>query len=213
MSQPNKTSWVDDIYRSASTHCLRYYISNMWLLFYLYSHMRLNKSEAIVFDLVKVFRVYYYWIELKYFIRPFLLINSMFNIKSFTWFDDNRLLRMSICKIRCGFRFYLLNIVILKWKKKSSAHLIHYDHVTLSARISLTLSHHHCTDILDPLSPSIASGRSPGLHPVSAQSCCMLVRNGCLAYARPCEGVHWSTSLMSSSLLLQQYPTCLVRLI
>ena len=32
------------------------------------------------------------------------------------------------------------------------------------------------------------------------------------AFARPCEGVHWSTSLMSSSLLLQQCPTCLVRL-
>ena len=28
-----------------------------------------------------------------------------------------------------------------------------------------------------------------------------------------CEGIHWSTSLMSSSLLLQQCPVCLVRLI
>ena len=33
------------------------------------------------------------------------------------------------------------------------------------------------------------------------------------AFARPCEGVHRSTSLMSSSLLIQQCPVCLVRLI
>ena len=73
------------------------------------------------------------------------------------------------------------------------------------------------TDIADPLSPhylsSIASGRSSGLHPVSTQSCCMLVRAGRPAFARLCEGVHMSLSLMSSSLLLQQCPACLVRLI
>ena len=73
------------------------------------------------------------------------------------------------------------------------------------------------TDIPDPLSPhplsSIVFGRSSGLHPVSAQSCCMQVRAGHLAFARPCEGVHRSTSLMSLSLLLQQCPACLVRLI
>ena len=62
------------------------------------------------------------------------------------------------------------------------------------------------TDIPDPFSPpslsSIASGRSSGLHPVSAQSCC---RGSCWSscFARPCKGVHCSTSLMSSSLLLQ----------
>ena len=33
-----------------------------------------------------------------------------------------------------------------------------------------------------------------------------------IAFARPYDGVHRSTSLMSSSLLLQQCPTCLVRL-
>ena len=58
----------------------------------------------------------------------------------------------------------------------------------------------------------ISSGRSSELHPVSSQSCCMLVRTGRPAFARPYEGVHRSTSLMSSSLLLQQYPACLVRL-
>ena len=72
-----------------------------------------------------------------------------------------------------------------------------------SARISLTLSCH-------PFLSSIASGRSSKLHPVLAQSCCMLVLAGCPAFARPSEGVHWSMSLMSSSLLLQQCPACLV---
>ena len=56
----------------------------------------------------------------------------------------------------------------------------------------------------------IASDRCSGLHPVSSQSCCMYVRAGRLAFARPYVGVHRSTSLMSSSLLLQQCPACLV---
>ena len=41
----------------------------------------------------------------------------------------------------------------------------------------------------------------------------MYVPAGRLAVARPYAGVHRSTSLMSSSLLLQQCPACLVRLI
>ena len=73
------------------------------------------------------------------------------------------------------------------------------------ARISLTLSR------LFSLS-FIASGRSSGLHPVSSHSCWMYVRAGRPAFARPYVGIHRSTSLMSSSLLLQQCPTCLVRL-
>ena len=40
----------------------------------------------------------------------------------------------------------------------------------------------------------------------------MYVRAGRPAFARPCVGVHKSTSLMSSSLLLQQSPAYLVRL-
>ena len=76
----------------------------------------------------------------------------------------------------------------------------------LSARIFLTLSR------LTSLS-SIAFGRSSGLHPVSAQSCCILFRAGRPAFARPCAGVHRSISLTSSSILLQQCPACLVRLI
>ena len=41
---------------------------------------------------------------------------------------------------------------------------------------------------------------------------CMYVRASRPAFAWPYAGVHWSTSLMSSSLLLQQCPACLVRL-
>ena len=58
----------------------------------------------------------------------------------------------------------------------------------------------------------IASGRSSGLHPVSSYSCWMYVRAGRLAFARTYVGVHRSTSLMRSPLLLQQWPACLVRL-
>ena len=81
----------------------------------------------------------------------------------------------------------------------------HYHHVVPLARISLTLSRHFSLSV-------IASGRSSGLHPVSSHSCCMYVRAGHPAFARLYVGVHRSTSLMSSSLLLQQCPACLVRL-
>ena len=81
----------------------------------------------------------------------------------------------------------------------------HYHHVVPQARISLTLSRHFSLSF-------IASGRSSELHPVSSHSCCMYVRAGCPAFAWPYVGVHRSTSLMSSSLLLQQCPACLVRL-
>ena len=73
------------------------------------------------------------------------------------------------------------------------------------AWISLTLSRH--------FSPSfIASSRSLGLHPVSSHSCWMYVWAGCPAFARLYVGIHRSTSLMSSSLLLKQCPACLVHL-
>ena len=81
----------------------------------------------------------------------------------------------------------------------------HHHHVVLVARISLTLCRHLSLSF-------IASGRSFGQHPVSSHSCWMYVRAGHPAFARPCVGVHKSTSLMSLSLLLQQCPACLVRL-
>ena len=73
------------------------------------------------------------------------------------------------------------------------------------ARISLTLSSHFSLSF-------IASDRSSGLHPVSSQSCYMNDRAGRPAFARPYVGVHRSTFLMSSSLLLQKCPACLFRL-
>ena len=80
-----------------------------------------------------------------------------------------------------------------------------YHQVVPQAQISLTLSRHFSLSF-------IASGRSSGLHPVSSHSCCMYVRAGRPAFARPYVGVHRSTSLMSSSLLLQLCPAYLVRL-
>ena len=94
------------------------------------------------------------------------------------------------------------------WKEKEYVWLsfdIDHHHVVPSARISLTLSRY-------PSLSSIASGRSSGLHPVSAKSYCMKVLAGRPAFTCSFEGFHKSTSLMSSCLLLQQCPACLVRL-
>ena len=81
----------------------------------------------------------------------------------------------------------------------------HHHHVMPQARISLTLSCHFSLSF-------IASGKSSGLHPISSHSCCMYVQAGHPAFAQLYVGVHRSTSLMSSSLLLQQFPACLVHL-
>ena len=78
----------------------------------------------------------------------------------------------------------------------------HHHHLVLVARISQTLSRHFSLSFN-------ALGRSSGQHPVSSHSCWMYVRAGRPAFARPCVGVHKSTSLMSSSLLLQQCRACL----
>ena len=84
-------------------------------------------------------------------------------------------------------------------------HHHHHHHVVPPARISLTLSRHSSLSF-------ITSGRSSGLHPVSSQSCCMYVRAGPPVFARPYEGVHKRTSLMSLTMILQRCPACLVRL-
>ena len=84
-------------------------------------------------------------------------------------------------------------------------YIYHHHHVVPLARMSLTLSRHFSLSF-------IASGKSSGIHPVFSHSCCMYVRAGRPAFAWPYAGVHRSTSLMSSSLLLQQCPACLVRL-
>ena len=79
-------------------------------------------------------------------------------------------------------------------------HIYHHHLVVPLAPISLTLFRHFSLSF-------IASGRSSWLHSVSSHSCCMYVRAGRPAFAWPYAGVH-----MSSSLLLQQCPECLVRL-
>ena len=84
-------------------------------------------------------------------------------------------------------------------------YIYHHHHVVPLAWISLTLSLHFSLSY-------ISSGRSSGLHPVSSHSCCMYVRAGRPAFARPYVQAHRITSLMCSSLLLQQCPACLVRI-
>ena len=69
--------------------------------------------------------------------------------------------------------------------------------------------------------PSLAISPYRSSLPAGLQGCipnphiaavCMYVRAGRPAFARPYVGAHWSTSLLSSSLLLQQCHACLVRL-
>ena len=79
----------------------------------------------------------------------------------------------------------------------------HHHHLVPLARISLTLSRHSSLSFIAP-------DRSSGLHPVSSHSCYMYIRAGHPAFTWPYAGVHRSTWLMSSSLLLQQCPACLV---
>ena len=107
------------------------------------------------------------------------------------------------------FFFMVLNLHVcwihglLSWKCCSIES--HHHHIVPLAWISLTLSRHFSLSF-------IASSRFAGLHSVSSHSCWMYVRAGRPAFAQPYVGVHKSTSLMSSSLLLQQCPACLVRL-
>ena len=95
--------------------------------------------------------------------------------------------------------------MFLNFKYSPTNHPHHHHHVTPPAQISLTLS---CHPSLSSITPSWSSR----LHHVSAQSCCIQVLAVHPAFARPCEGLYRSMSLMSSSLLLQQCPACLVRL-
>ena len=80
-------------------------------------------------------------------------------------------------------------------------HIYIYHHDVRLSRISLTLSLHASLSFI-----------ASGLHPVSSHSCSMNVRAGRPAFDWPYAGVHRSTSLTISSLLLQQCPACLVRL-
>ena len=101
------------------------------------------------------------------------------------------------CISSCGkFSFLLvLPFFLLSISRSHHHHHHHHHHVVPQAWISLTLSRHFSLSF-------ITSGRSSGLHPVSSHSCCMYVRDGRPAFAQPYVGVHRSTSLMSSFLLL-----------
>ena len=72
------------------------------------------------------------------------------------------------------------------------------------------------TDISDPLSTSpYRSSTLAGLHgyiPYHHIATVCMFELAILLLPRPYAGVHRSTSLMSTSLLLQQCPACLVRL-
>ena len=100
-----------------------------------------------------------------------------------------------------------LSHVLHEWRilRNIYIYIYIYHHVVQLTQTSMILSR------LFSLS-FIASGRSSGLHPVSSQSCCMYFLAGRPSFARPYVGLHWSTSLMSSSLLLQQCPACLFHL-
>ena len=100
---------------------------------------------------------------------------------------------------------YILYKFCVNYKRHFLSYTHHHHHVVPSARISLTLSRYFSLSF-------IASGRSSGLHPVSSHSCCMYVWAGRPAFAWPYVEVHRNTSLMSSSLLLQQCPAGQVRL-
>ena len=89
-------------------------------------------------------------------------------------------------------------VLALNYPQRYAIKHHHHHHVVPLARIALTPSRHFSLSF-------ITSGRSSGLHPVSSHSCCMYVRAGCPAFAWPYAGVHRSTSLMSSSLLLQWF--------
>ena len=107
-------------------------------------------------------------------------------------------------RIVIGFVWFDGRSTILGYLRPDQFYTYHH-HVVPPAWISLTLSRYFFLSF-------ITSGRSSGLYPVSSQSYCMYVRAARPAFARPYVGVHRSTSFMSSSLLLQQFHACLVRL-
>ena len=112
---------------------------------------------------------------------------------------------INLCRSFNAKSIFIEKTVLFQTLQFSISHHHHHHHIVLEARISVTLSRHSSLSF-------ITLGRSSGQQPVSSHSCWMYVRAGRPAFARPCVGIHKSTSLMSSSLLLQQCPACLVRL-
>ena len=99
---------------------------------------------------------------------------------------------------------------VSKWIHSSRAGDVMYDHFISSSSRSKHLfswlTRHSSLS-------SIAPGMSSRLRPMSIQSFYRYILAGRSTLARPCEGFHTRTSLMSSSLFLQQFLARLVRLI
>ena len=119
--------------------------------------------------------------------------------------NSRRILQNQYGNMKGSTRKYVDRKCLLYSTKFVYIYIYHHHHVVRLAQISLIHSLHVSLSF-------IASCRSSGLHPVSSHSCCMYVRAGRPAFDWPYAGVHRSTSLTSSSLLLQQCPACLVRL-
>ena len=118
---------------------------------------------------------------------------SIQNIKKYIL--NNKLFRqLHPHRLSPNFSASLFIHVFLSFSLSPCIYIYHHHHIVLVARISLTLSRHSSLSF-------IALGRSSGQHPVSSHSCWMYVRAGRPAFARPCVGIHKSTSLMSSSLI------------
>ena len=174
-----------------------------------------QETKYLLKDIYKKCDIYYKYTRLK--MKPIVDFNLVNNFNQVIALDLHELglglwyLHMidlfSRLRLTVVIRSKEAGVIVDKFTQNWIAiyHHHHHHHVVPLARISLTLSRH-------PSLSFIASGRSSGLHPVSSHSCCMYVRAGRPAFAWPYAGVHRSTSLMSSSLLLQQCPACLARL-
>ena len=127
-------------------------------------------------------------------------MNNCFRVFLFyaRWFPCGRnIIYINVCMCVC--------VCVCGWVGAYVCHHHHIHHVVPLAWISLIFSRHFSQSFF-------AYGRSSGLHPVSSHSCCCYVRAGTPPFVRPYVGVHMSILFMSSSLLLQQCPACLVRL-
>ena len=171
-----------------------------------YIHISIVKLEIDSLRCLKILCLYQWSAEISPHCRRCLR-----QISLTSWSEHSRTLRKErYIVIRA--LYYTHMVKTIRWTvidclpRNGQIHIYIYNHVALSARIFLTLSCH------PSLSP-IAFAGSSGLHPVSAQSCCMYVRAERHAFARICEGVHRSTIITRSSLLLQPCPACLVFLI
>ena len=130
----------------------------------------------------------YKWLILNRSIWNHLTVRTQHN-----YFCANKL-AVTHLKLRLPSNFWLIYMY----------HHHHHHLVVPSARISLTPSHH----------PPYRSSLPAGLQdytPYLYRAAVCTFELVALAFDRPCEEFHKSTSLMSSSLLLQQYPACLVR--